>query len=70
MNHNDLNNQHPIASFCFTIDSFNVHHHQGILEVIYDADCIITCHFQGNWSCDGAIEYVFYPIHSYFLFYQ
>ncbi len=59
---------YPGWSFCFTMDKFNGHHNQAILNLICNSGhCYLI--WAPYWSCDCAIEHVFNTIHSFLLYY-
>jgi hypothetical protein len=61
-----LENDHPNRSFCFTMDNLNIHHNQILLNRI-----TIRGHkylFRAPyWSVDGPMEYIFNTIHTHLL---
>jgi len=54
----DLDNNYPGRSFCFTMDNLNSHKHPLVLNEILNRGhkCVFRAPY---WAVDGAIEYVF-----------
>ena len=64
----DLAQQHPGRSFCFTMDNLNVHKNPMVVNLILNAGHRLV--FRAPyWAVDGAIEYVFNTLQTTLMVY-